>query len=74
MPPSEEINSRKCEKEPAPKFEREFLAFLPISLEVSGSFHQLATFISGIAALPRIVTIHEMKLEPFPMKKTSRAS
>ncbi len=42
-----------------------FYAELPISLEVSGSYHQLATFISGIAALPRIVTINDMKLEPF---------
>ena len=32
---------------------------------MTGSFHQLATFISGIAALPRIVTISNMKLEPF---------
>ena len=36
---------------------------------VSGSFHQLATFISGIAALPRIVTISEMKLKPFDKDK-----
>jgi type IV pilus assembly protein PilO len=42
-----------------------FYAELPITLEVTGSFHQLATFISGIAALPRIVTISGMKLEPF---------
>jgi type IV pilus assembly protein PilO len=41
-----------------------FYAELPIILEVSGSFHQLASFISGIAALPRIVTIHDLKLSP----------
>lgn len=41
-----------------------FYAELPIILEVSGSFHQLASFISGIAALPRIVTIHDLKLAP----------
>ena len=50
---------------PSDEEKKGFYAELPISLEVSGSFHQLATFISGIAALPRIVTIHEMKLEPF---------
>ncbi|MFT5656806.1 MAG: type IV pilus assembly protein PilO, partial [Gammaproteobacteria bacterium] len=33
-----------------------FYAELPINLEVTGSFHQLASFISGIAELPRIVT------------------
>ena len=46
-----------------------FYAELPITLEVTGSFHQLATFISGIAALPRIVTISEMKLLPFNTAK-----
>jgi type IV pilus assembly protein PilO len=50
---------------PSAEEKKGFYAELPISLEVSGSFHQLATFISGIAALPRIVTISDMKLEPF---------
>ena len=50
---------------PSNEDKKGFYAELPISLEVTGSFHQLATFISGIAALPRIVTISEMKLEPF---------
>ena len=49
---------------PSAEEKKGFYAELPISLEVYGSFHQLATFISGIAALPRIVTIHDMKLEP----------
>ena len=50
---------------PSAEEKKGFYAELPISLEVSGSYHQLATFISGIAALPRIVTISNMKLEPF---------
>jgi type IV pilus assembly protein PilO len=50
---------------PSEEEKKGFYAELPIALEVSGSFHQLATFISGIAALPRIVTISDMKLEPF---------
>ena len=49
---------------PSAEEKKGFYAELPITLEVSGSFHQLATFISGIAALPRIVTISDMKLEP----------
>ena len=36
----------------------------PLPWKLSGSFHQFATFISGIAALPRIVTISDLKLEP----------
>jgi type IV pilus assembly protein PilO len=50
---------------PSGEEKKGFYAELPIALEVSGSFHQLATFISGIAALPRIVTISGLKLEPF---------
>ena len=49
---------------PSAEEKKGFYAELPIALEVSGSYHQLATFISGIAALPRIVTISDMKLEP----------
>jgi len=54
---------------PSAEEKKGFYAELPITLEVSGSFHQLATFISGIAALPRIVTISDMKLEPFDKDK-----
>ena len=50
---------------PSAEEKKGFYAELPIALEVSGNYHQLATFISGIAALPRIVTISDMKLEPF---------
>ena len=49
---------------PSDEEKKGFYAELPITLEVSGSFHQLATFISGLAALPRIVTISDMKLSP----------
>jgi len=56
---------------PSAEEKKGFYAELPISLEVSGSYHQLATFISGIAALPRIVTISEMKLEPFEKEDNS---
>jgi type IV pilus assembly protein PilO len=56
---------------PSSEQKKGFYAELPIALEVSGSFHQLATFISGIAALPRIVTIHDMTLEPFEKEDTS---
>jgi type IV pilus assembly protein PilO len=55
-----EVNKFK----PSAEEKKGFYAELPIALEVIGSFHQMATFISGIAALPRIVTISEMKLVP----------
>jgi type IV pilus assembly protein PilO len=49
---------------PSAEEKKGFYAELPITLEVTGSFHQLASFISGIAALPRIVTISNLKLSP----------
>lgn len=49
---------------PSEEIKRDFYAELPISLRVTGSYHELATFISGVAGLPRIVTLHELKLEP----------
>jgi type IV pilus assembly protein PilO len=53
---------------PSAEEKKGFYAELPITLEVIGSFHQMATFISGIAALPRIVTISDLKLEPLKSK------
>ena len=58
---------------PSAEEKKGFYAELPIALEVSGSYHQLATFISGIAALPRIVTISDMKLEPFSQEEENSA-
>ncbi len=58
---------------PSAEEKKGFYAELPIALEVSGSYHQLATFISGIAALPRIVTISDMKLEPFDKEEVDSA-
>jgi type IV pilus assembly protein PilO len=58
---------------PSAEEKKGFYAELPIALEVSGSYHQLATFISGIAALPRIVTISDMKLEPFDKEEEDSA-
>ncbi|MBI3898754.1 MAG: type 4a pilus biogenesis protein PilO [Gammaproteobacteria bacterium] len=41
---------------------KDFYAELPISLQVSGSYHELAQFISDVAALPRIVTFGDITL------------
>ena len=29
-----------------------------------GSYHQFGAFVSGIAALPRIVTLHDIQIKP----------
>lgn len=55
--------------QPSKEVKKGFYAELPIALQVTGTFHDLATFISGVAALPRIVTIHNMTLLPVVVKK-----
>ena len=42
---------------------REFYAELPIRIVVNGEYHEFGNFISGLAALPRIVTIHDVKIK-----------
>ncbi|MCK7549806.1 type 4a pilus biogenesis protein PilO [Marinobacter koreensis] len=43
---------------------RDFYAELPINIEVSGSYHELASFVSSVASLPRIVTLHDFTIKP----------
>ncbi len=41
---------------------KEFYSEYPIKLKVSGRYHQFATFVSGVAALPRIVTLQDIRI------------
>jgi type IV pilus assembly protein PilO len=43
---------------------RDFYAELPIKIHLTGSYHQMGEFVSGIAALPRIVTLHDITIKP----------
>lgn len=43
---------------------KEFYSEYPIKLKVSGRYHQFANFVSGVAALPRIVTLQDIKISP----------
>lgn len=43
---------------------KEFYAELPIGISVVGGYHQFGEFVSGIAALPRIVTTHDINITP----------
>jgi type IV pilus assembly protein PilO len=43
---------------------KDFYAELPIRMELTGSYHQFGEFVSGIAALPRIVTLHDIDIKP----------
>lgn len=53
------IQSIRLQKEVA----REFYIELPIAISVTGGYHDFGTFVSGIAGLPRIVTLHDFKIE-----------
>ncbi len=53
-----EINSIKLQAEQA----REFYVELPIAITATGSYHDLGAFISGMAGLPRIVTLHDFSI------------
>ena len=41
---------------------RDFYAEMPISVEVRGTYHELAQFVSDVAALPRIVTFGDINI------------
>jgi type IV pilus assembly protein PilO len=42
---------------------QEFYAELPISIRVIGTYHEFGDFVSGVAALPRIVTLHNISIK-----------
>jgi type IV pilus assembly protein PilO len=50
--------------QPRPEANRTFYAEVPIQLRVRGSYEQLAEFVSGVSAMPRIVTIHDVFIRP----------
>lgn len=43
---------------------QQFYIELPIQISVVGNYHDLATFASGVASLPRIVTLHDFEIKP----------
>ena len=45
-----------------------FYAELPIKIRLVGSYHDFGSFVSGIAALPRIVTLHDIQIAPVDAK------
>ena len=50
--------------QPGPEESKDFYAELPIKIRLTGSYHQFGEFVSGIAALPRIVTLHDIEITP----------
>ncbi|TNC86047.1 MAG: pilus assembly protein PilP [Thalassolituus sp.] len=48
--------------DPANMKKTEFYKELPINIEVSGGYHEMGAFVSGVASLPRIVTLHDFNI------------
>ena len=50
--------------EPQAEIPKDFYAEKPIKIVLSGGYHEIANFVSGVAALPRIVTLHNINITP----------
>ena len=50
--------------QPQAEVPKDFYAEKPIKIQLSGGYHEMANFVSGIAALPRIVTLHDINITP----------
>ena len=49
---------------PLAEIPRDFYAEKPIKIRLTGGYHEIGNFVSGIAALPRIVTLHDINITP----------
>jgi type IV pilus assembly protein PilO len=50
--------------QPQGENKKDFYAELPITIRLTGGYHEMGRFASGIAALPRIVTLHDIEITP----------
>lgn len=50
--------------QPQAEVPKDFYAELPIKIRVVGTYHEFGEFVSGLAALPRIVTVHDVQISP----------
>jgi len=49
---------------PAPEGVKDFYAETPIDLQLEGGYHEFGKFVSDVATLPRIVTLHNINIRP----------
>ena len=55
-----------------PEVVQQFYIELPIQISVVGGYHDLATFVSGVASLPRIVTLHDFEIKSVEQDSASK--
>lgn len=49
---------------PGAEAKADFYATMPVTIKVNGGYHDLGNFVSDVAKLPRVVTIHDINLVP----------
>jgi type IV pilus assembly protein PilO len=57
--------------QPGSETKRDFYAELPIKIQLTGGYHEFGLFVSGIAALPRIVTLHDIEISRGQQRSSS---
>jgi type IV pilus assembly protein PilO len=57
-----------------PEKPAEFYIELPINIKVTGGYHEFGAFVSGIAGMPRIVTLHDFSIKRDGEKSGSNLS
>jgi type IV pilus assembly protein PilO len=50
--------------QPQGETRKDFYAELPITIRLTGAYHEMGAFASAVAALPRIVTLHDIEIKP----------
>jgi len=57
--------------QPGNEQDKSFYAEIPVSIQVSGKYHNIAVFFDKVARLPRIVNIQDINMKPDPAKKNT---
>lgn len=60
--------------QPEPEVVKEFYAEIPNRIVVTGRYHEMGSFVSGVAALPRIVTVDDVEIRPVKLPATPRST
>lgn len=56
---------------PSGEIAQDFYYELPINIQVVGKYEELGLFVSGLASLPRIVTVHDVNMTPLTLDKAN---
>ena len=59
---------------PEAEVPEDFYAVLPIKIKVTGDYHEFGKFVSDVAVLPRIVTLHDINISPSKNDKANDGS